>query len=100
MQRFSGKEFPRDGDMVLDTLLNNNPTRIRRYPEEFLVLIGLSRLWYAPAARPIFYDEDEEEMRLQDFIKVPNPFDVVCAKKKLPENEKHILEQTAAPPSD
>ncbi|GJW52684.1 retrovirus-related pol polyprotein from transposon TNT 1-94 [Tanacetum coccineum] len=37
-------------------------------------------------------------MRLQDFIKVPNPFDVVCAKKKLPEIEKHILEQTADPP--
>ncbi|GJY22235.1 hypothetical protein Tco_0394801 [Tanacetum coccineum] len=100
MQRFLGKEFPQDGNMVLETLLNNNPTRIRRYPEEFLVffLIGLSHLWCAPVIRRVFYDEDKEEMRLQDFIKVPNPFDVVCAKKKLPEIEKHILEQTADPP--
>ncbi|GKA53818.1 hypothetical protein Tco_0747133, partial [Tanacetum coccineum] len=98
MQRFLGKEFPQDGNMVLETLLNNNPTQIRRYPEEFLVLIGLSHLWCAPVIRRVFYDEDKEEMRLQDFIKVPNPFDVVCAKKKLPEIEKHILEQTADPP--
>ncbi|GKB12676.1 hypothetical protein Tco_0846599 [Tanacetum coccineum] len=92
-----------DGDMVLETLLNDNLTRIRRYPKEFLVLIGLSRLWYALAARPVFYDNDEEEMRLQDFIKVPNPFDVVCTEKKLSENERSILEQTTdvvTPPSD
>nr|GEY39794.1 zinc finger, CCHC-type [Tanacetum cinerariifolium] len=31
----------------------------------------------------------------RDFIKVPNPFDVVCAKKKLAENERPILKQTA-----
>ncbi|GJS62229.1 hypothetical protein Tco_0657013 [Tanacetum coccineum] len=38
-----------------------------------------------------------------DFIKVPNPFDVVCAEKNLFENERPILEQTAdvvTPPSD
>ncbi|GKD04509.1 hypothetical protein Tco_1179483 [Tanacetum coccineum] len=46
--------------LVIRTLLNDNPTRIRSYPEEFLVLIGLSRMWYAPAACPIFYDDDEE----------------------------------------
>ncbi|GKD06611.1 hypothetical protein Tco_1181585 [Tanacetum coccineum] len=102
MRWFSGKEFPRDspvdaidGDMFLETLLNDNPTRIRRYPEEFLVLVGLSRMWYASAARPVFYDDDDREMNLQNFIKVPNPFDVVCAEKKLAENEKPLLEQTA-----
>ncbi|GJZ95323.1 leucine-rich repeat, cysteine-containing subtype protein, partial [Tanacetum coccineum] len=65
--------------------------------------VGLSRLWYTPAARPTFYDDDEEEMRLQDIIKVPNPFDVVCGKKNLLENERPILEQTAdvvTPPFD
>ncbi|GKA43369.1 hypothetical protein Tco_0736093 [Tanacetum coccineum] len=38
MQWFTGKDFPQDsavdgidGDMVLETLLNDNPTRIRRY---------------------------------------------------------------------
>ncbi|GJX72502.1 hypothetical protein Tco_0309673 [Tanacetum coccineum] len=74
---FFGKKFPQDsavndvdGDMALETLLNDNPTRIRRYPKEFL------------------------EMRLQDLIKVPNPFDVVCAEKNLAENERPILEQT------
>ncbi|GJR95368.1 hypothetical protein Tco_0267542, partial [Tanacetum coccineum] len=87
MRWFSRKEFPWysavdgiDGDMVLETLLNDNPIRIRRYPKDFLVLIGLSCLWYAAAAHPVFYDDDDEE-----------------------ENEKPILEQTAdvvTPPSD
>ncbi|GKC85970.1 hypothetical protein Tco_1141687, partial [Tanacetum coccineum] len=82
---FFGKDFPQDsvvdgidGDVVLETLLNDNPTRIRRYPEEFL-------------------------MRLRDIIKVPNPFDVVCGEKNLLENERPILEQTAdvvTPPFD
>ncbi|GJZ30806.1 hypothetical protein Tco_0575853 [Tanacetum coccineum] len=101
MRWFSGKEFLRDSivdgideDMVLETLLNDYPTRIRKYPKEFLILLRLSRMWYAPAARPLFYDDDGEEMRLQDFIKVPNPFYVVCAEKKLAENERLILEQT------
>nr|GEV95291.1 hypothetical protein [Tanacetum cinerariifolium] len=43
-----------DEDMFLETLLDDNPTRIRRYPEEFLVLVGLSRMWCAPSARPSF----------------------------------------------
>ncbi|GKF81473.1 hypothetical protein Tco_0240075 [Tanacetum coccineum] len=67
MQCFSGMEFPRDSavdgideDMVLKTLLNDNPTRIKRYPKGFLVLIELSRLWYVPTARPVYYDDDEE----------------------------------------
>ncbi|GKE93100.1 hypothetical protein Tco_1574195, partial [Tanacetum coccineum] len=108
MHWFSSKEFPQDyvvdvidEDMVLETLLNDNPTRIRRYPEEFLGLIGLSRMWYAYVACPVFYNDDEDgspffvKMRLQDFIKVPNPFDVVCAEKKLSKDEKPILEHTA-----
>ncbi|GKB08770.1 hypothetical protein Tco_0837082 [Tanacetum coccineum] len=85
-----GAEFPRDslvnaidGDMVLETLLNDNPTLIRNYPEEFLVLLGLSHMRYVPAAHSAFYDDDE----------VLNPFDVVCAEKKLAENEKPLLEQ-------
>ncbi|GKA13632.1 hypothetical protein Tco_0693278 [Tanacetum coccineum] len=52
-------------------------------------------MWYASAARPVFYDDDDREMNLHNFIKVPNPFDVVCAEKKLAENEKPLLEQTA-----
>ncbi|GJW29802.1 hypothetical protein Tco_0046677 [Tanacetum coccineum] len=91
-----------DEDMVLETLLNDNPTRIRRYLEEFLDLIGLSRMWYAHVACHVFYNDDEDETRLQDFIKVPNLFDVVCAEKKLSEDEKPILEQNAdvvTPPS-
>ncbi|GJU92910.1 hypothetical protein Tco_1317666 [Tanacetum coccineum] len=102
IQWFTGKDFPQDsgvdgmdGDMVLETLLNDNPTRIRRYLEEFFVLIGLNRLRYALAARPAFYDENEEEMRLQDFIKVTNPFDVFCGEEKLLQNERPILERTA-----
>ncbi|GJY54823.1 hypothetical protein Tco_0446487 [Tanacetum coccineum] len=68
MEWFTGKDFPRDsavdgmdGDMVLETLLNDNPTQIRRYPKESLVLIALSNLWHAPTARPTFYDENDED---------------------------------------
>nr|GEV06721.1 hypothetical protein [Tanacetum cinerariifolium] len=83
-----------EDDMILETLLNDNPTQIRRYSEEFLVLIGLSRLLYAPMTRPAFYD-DNDQGRLQDFIKVTNPFDVVCGEEKLMEDERHVLERTA-----
>nr|GEX23987.1 hypothetical protein [Tanacetum cinerariifolium] len=102
MRWFSRKEFPRDSpvdvidrDMFLETLLNDNPTQIRRYPKEFLVLLGLSRMWYVLTARPVFYDDDDQEMNLQNFINVPNPFDVVCAEKKITKNGKPLLEQTA-----
>ncbi|GJS56905.1 hypothetical protein Tco_0651689 [Tanacetum coccineum] len=101
MRWFTGKYFPQDslvgpidGDMILETLLKDNPTQIRKYPEEFLVLIGLSRMWYALAARPVFYDDDKHEINLQDFIKVSNPFDVVCVEKKLSINARPLLEQT------
>ncbi|GJX20960.1 hypothetical protein Tco_0223637 [Tanacetum coccineum] len=84
-----------NGDMTLDTLLNDNPTRIRSYPKEFLVLIGLSRMWYAPRVRPAFYDDEtKQEMRLQNFIKVINPFDITCGEEKLEENESPLLERT------
>nr|GEV39564.1 hypothetical protein [Tanacetum cinerariifolium] len=96
----AGKGFPRDspvdvvdGDMFLDTLLNNNPTQIKRYPEEFFVLLGLSRMRYVPTACPVFYDDDDDqEMNFQSFIKVPNPFDVVCTEKKITKNKKPLLE--------
>ncbi|GKA29296.1 hypothetical protein Tco_0715541 [Tanacetum coccineum] len=33
---------------------------IKRYPKEFLYLVGLSRLWYTPCARPAFYDDSDK----------------------------------------
>ncbi|GKC42881.1 hypothetical protein Tco_1060603 [Tanacetum coccineum] len=52
MRWFDEKDFPRDspvdrfdGDMTLETFLNDTSIRIRRYLEEFLVLIELSRRW-------------------------------------------------------
>ncbi|GKB79122.1 hypothetical protein Tco_0946017, partial [Tanacetum coccineum] len=81
---FIGKDVPRDSaidrmdsDMVLETLLKDNPTQTRRYAKEFLVQMRLS------------------QMRLQDFIKVTNPFDVVCEEENLLENERPVLERTA-----
>nr|GEW87960.1 ribonuclease H-like domain-containing protein [Tanacetum cinerariifolium] len=68
MRWFSEKDFPRDslvdaidGDMFLESLPNDNPTRIRRYPEEFFVLLGLNRMWYTHADRLAFYDDDEQD---------------------------------------
>ncbi|GKB85137.1 hypothetical protein Tco_0957409 [Tanacetum coccineum] len=51
MRWFDGKDFPWDslvdgfdGDLNLESILNDNLTRMRMYPEEFLMLIRLSRL--------------------------------------------------------
>ncbi|GJU25793.1 hypothetical protein Tco_1164414 [Tanacetum coccineum] len=86
MQWFDGKDFPRDysvdgfdSDMTLETLLNDNPTRIRRHPKEFLILIGFSRMWHTPKARPVFYDEETKQGR----------------EEKLEENERPLIERTA-----
>nr|GEY63168.1 hypothetical protein [Tanacetum cinerariifolium] len=89
-----GSKLPGPNDTIRDFPEGNIGVYTRRYSEEFLILTGLSRMWYAPMARPVFYDDDEEDMRLYDFNKVPNPFDVVCAEKKLSEDEKPILKQT------
>nr|GEV72450.1 hypothetical protein [Tanacetum cinerariifolium] len=82
---FTGGEFPQDfavdrmdGDMVLKTFLNDNSIRIRIYPKEFLVLIGLSRLVYTPVACLAFYDETDKGRE-----------------EKLLENERHVLERIA-----
>ncbi|GKE17674.1 hypothetical protein Tco_1425251 [Tanacetum coccineum] len=71
MRWFTGKDFPWDslvdpvdGDMILETLLNDKSKDIQR------------------------------KMNLQNFINVPNPFDVVCPEKKLAANERPMLEQT------
>ncbi|GJS97001.1 hypothetical protein Tco_0803969 [Tanacetum coccineum] len=99
---FDGGEVPRDspidgfdGDMTLETLLNDNSTQIRNYPGEFLVLIGLIHMWYVPRAHPTFYDDEtKEEIRIQYFVKVSNPFDVTCGEEKPGEDETPLLERT------
>ncbi|GJY56140.1 hypothetical protein Tco_0455255 [Tanacetum coccineum] len=105
---YTGKEFPRDpaidgvdGDMVLETLLNDNPTRIRSYPEEFLVLIGLSRMWYAPAACPVFYDDDEEGRPLleQTTDIVTQPSDHIVNLGSVPMNQVPSV-ATIPPPTN
>ncbi|GJS61427.1 hypothetical protein Tco_0656211 [Tanacetum coccineum] len=77
MRWFNGGEFPWDSlvdgfdvDMTLETILNDNPTWIIKYSEEFL-------------------------MRLQDFVKVANSFDVTCGEETLEENERPLLERTS-----
>ncbi|GKE74792.1 hypothetical protein Tco_1536833, partial [Tanacetum coccineum] len=55
------------GDEYGPELPGPNDT-IRDFPQG---KIGLSHMWYTHAARPAFYDDDEQEMNLQDFIKAP-----------------------------
>ncbi|GJW43958.1 hypothetical protein Tco_0072757 [Tanacetum coccineum] len=51
-------------------------------------------MWYTPKARLAFYDDETEyEMRLQDYVKVANPFDVTYREEKVEENP--FLERTA-----
>nr|GEV27172.1 transposase (putative), gypsy type [Tanacetum cinerariifolium] len=84
MRWFDEKDFPQDSsvngfnsDMTLETLLNENPARIKKYPKEFLVLIGLSCI-------------DE----LQNYVKVVNAFDITYGEEKLEENERPLLEES------
>ncbi|GJY76646.1 hypothetical protein Tco_0481762, partial [Tanacetum coccineum] len=86
------EEFPcdllldeEDANMVLETALKDNPTRITKYPKEFLILVGLGLLWYAPCV----------QMRLQNFVKVVDPFKVACSKEKLESSEVLLLDKTA-----
>ncbi|GKB62269.1 hypothetical protein Tco_0918455 [Tanacetum coccineum] len=56
-------------DLPCAELLNENRTLIRKYPETFLCLVGLSRSFVEMDVRPTLLHGDNEEMGLLDFVK-------------------------------
>ncbi|GKD51566.1 ABC transporter C family member 8-like protein, partial [Tanacetum coccineum] len=70
--------------------LNENRTLIRKYPEIFLSIVGLSRSFIDDDVRPTFLGRDKKEMSLLDFVKSVDPFKVKTGERTLAEN-KHPL---------
>nr|GEY13515.1 transposase (putative), gypsy type [Tanacetum cinerariifolium] len=69
--------------------LNLNRTLIRRYPKEFLSIVGLSRSFVDLDVRPTFLD-----MGLLDFVKSIDLFKVKVKERTLAEGEVPLLTET------
>ncbi|GJT49623.1 hypothetical protein Tco_0975780 [Tanacetum coccineum] len=82
-------------DLPLLEKLNGNRTLIRRYPETFLCLVGLSRSFDDPDARPTLLNHDKSDMGLLDFVKSVDPFKVKTGERTLAEGEVPLLKKTA-----
>nr|GEU84864.1 transposase (putative), gypsy type [Tanacetum cinerariifolium] len=63
-------------DLPCVELLNENRTLIRKYPETFLCLVGVSHSFVEMDVRPTLLQNNDEEMGLLDFVKSADPFKV------------------------
>nr|GEX39470.1 retrotransposable element Tf2 [Tanacetum cinerariifolium] len=77
-------------DLTCVELLNENHTLIRKYPETFLCLLGYSRSFVEMDVRPTLMQNNDEEMRLFDFVKSADPFKVKVGERTLAENDKMV----------
>ncbi|GKE03435.1 hypothetical protein Tco_1395453, partial [Tanacetum coccineum] len=75
-------------------LLKENRTLIRKYPETFLCLVGLSHSFVEMDVRPTLLHGDNEEMGLLNFVKNVDPFKVKTGEWTLAENEVLLLTAT------
>ncbi|GKF19652.1 hypothetical protein Tco_0068290 [Tanacetum coccineum] len=80
-------------DLPLVEVLDKNRTIIRKYPELFLSIVGLSPSFFDTDVRPTFLCSDDEEMGLLDFVKSSDPFKVKTRERTLAENEVPLLEE-------
>nr|GEX61992.1 hypothetical protein [Tanacetum cinerariifolium] len=74
-------------DLPCVELLNENRTLIRKYPKTFLCLLGLSHSFVEMYVRPTLLQNNDEEMRLFDFVKSADPFKVKVEERTLAEND-------------
>ncbi|GJY57712.1 hypothetical protein Tco_0457604 [Tanacetum coccineum] len=81
-------------DFVLLEKLDNNRNVIRRYPETFLCLVGLSRSFDDPIVHPTLLNSDESDMGLLDFVKSADPFKVKTGERTLAEGEVSLITKT------
>nr|GEV50020.1 transposase (putative), gypsy type [Tanacetum cinerariifolium] len=72
-----------------------HPSPFRKFPEEFLCLVGLSRHYTLDEETyPLFLDKDEEDMDIFAFIHTSNPTKVKVVKRERKEDEPRLLETT------
>ncbi|GJY25513.1 hypothetical protein Tco_0400239 [Tanacetum coccineum] len=81
-------------DLPCVELLNENRTLIRKYPETFLCLVGLSRSFTDIDVRPTLLHDNDEEMGMLDFVKSVDPFKVKVGERTLAENEVLLITET------
>ncbi|GJY59506.1 hypothetical protein Tco_0459398 [Tanacetum coccineum] len=98
---FSGVSVVKDPllvDEVVDLpcveLLNENRTIIRKYPEVFLCLVGLSHSFTETDVRPTLLHNNDEEMGLLDLVNSVDPFKVKIGERTLAKNEVLLLTKT------
>ncbi|GJX14081.1 hypothetical protein Tco_0205839 [Tanacetum coccineum] len=98
---FSGVSVVKDPLMVDEAvdlpcveLLNENRTIIRKYPEVFLCLLGLSRSFTETDIYPTLLHNNDEEMGLLDFVNSADPFKVKIGEQPLAENKVPLLTET------
>ncbi|GKB81200.1 hypothetical protein Tco_0948095 [Tanacetum coccineum] len=98
---FSGVSVVKDPLMVDEAvdlpcveLLNENRTIIRKYPEVFLCLLGLSRSFTETDICPTLLHNNDEEMGLLDFVNSADPFKVKIGEQPLAENKVPLLTET------
>ncbi|GKC89209.1 hypothetical protein Tco_1149858, partial [Tanacetum coccineum] len=81
-------------DLLCVDLLNVDHTVIRKYPETFLCLVGLSRSFTDNDVRPTLLYDDDEETGLLDFVKSADPFKVKTGERTLAKDEVPLLTET------
>nr|GFD08705.1 transposase (putative), gypsy type [Tanacetum cinerariifolium] len=74
-------------DLPCVELLNENRTLIRKYPETFLCLMGLSHSFIETDVYLTFLCDNDEEIGLLDFVKSTDPFKVKVGEQNLTDNE-------------
>nr|GEX80110.1 hypothetical protein [Tanacetum cinerariifolium] len=75
--------------------LNDNRTLIRKCPNTFLCLVGLSRSFVDMDIRPTLIGRDKNDMGLLDFVKFTDPFKVKTVERNLTDGEVPLLTETA-----
>ncbi|GJZ68836.1 hypothetical protein Tco_0632386 [Tanacetum coccineum] len=76
-------------------VLNDNRTLIRKYPETFLCLVGLSRSFVEMDLRPTLLGHDKNDMGLLDFVKFADSFKVKTRERTLADGEVPLLIESA-----
>ncbi|GJY82332.1 gypsy type transposase [Tanacetum coccineum] len=74
-------------------ILVDHPSPFRKFPEEFLCLVGLSRHYTLDEETyPSFVDRDGEDMDIFAFIRTPDPTKVKVVERERHEGEPRLLE--------
>ncbi|GJX34118.1 hypothetical protein Tco_0245675 [Tanacetum coccineum] len=82
-------------DFPLMENINENRTLIRRYPEAFLCIVGLSHSFVDTDVRLTLRGLDNDDMSLLDFVKSADPFKVKVEERTFGKGEVHLLTETA-----